>query len=77
MEEEMTQHEGELWGRVFSRENLMAALKRVRQNRGAPGVDGMTVEELPDHLRENWTSIRAKLDTVWWTHRTGQFFRDF
>jgi RNA-directed DNA polymerase len=63
MEEEMVQHEGELWGRVFSRENLMAALKRVRQNRGAPGVDGMTVEELPDHLRENWTSIRAKLDT--------------
>jgi len=63
MEEEMVQHEGELWGRVFSRENLMAALKRVRQNRGAPGADGMTVEELPDHLRENWTSIRAKLDT--------------
>ena len=63
MEHEMAQHEEELWGRVFSRENLMAALKRVRQNRGAPGVDGMTVEELPDHLREHWTSIRTKLDT--------------
>jgi retron-type reverse transcriptase len=55
MEEEMVQHEGEMWGRVFSRENLMAALKRVRQNRGAPGVEGMTVEELPDQLGENWT----------------------
>jgi group II intron reverse transcriptase/maturase len=63
MELERAQHEEELWGRVFSRENLMAALKRVRQNRGAPGVDGMTVEELPDHLREHWASIRAKLET--------------
>lgn len=59
----MAQHEGELWGRVFSRENLFAALERVRQNGGAPGVDGMTVEKLPDHLREHWSSIRAKLDT--------------
>ena len=59
----MAQHEGELWGRVFSKENLISALERVRQNGGAPGVDGMTVEELPDHLQEHWSSIRAKLDT--------------
>jgi RNA-directed DNA polymerase len=60
MEQEMAQHEDELWDRVFNRENLKAALERVRQNRGAPGVDGMTVEELPDHLREHWTRIRKK-----------------
>jgi hypothetical protein len=48
MEQEMAQHEEELWGQVFGRENLVAALERVRQNGGAPGVDEMTVEELPD-----------------------------
>jgi group II intron reverse transcriptase/maturase len=63
MEEEMAQHEGELWGRVFSRENLYAAIERVQKNGGAPGVDGMTVEELPEHLRQHWASIREKLDT--------------
>jgi retron-type reverse transcriptase len=38
-----------------------AALKRVRQNKGSPGVDGMTVDELPKHLVENWEAIRAQL----------------
>ena len=59
----MTQHEGEgLWERIISRDNLMAALKRVQRNGGAPGVDGMTVEELPEHLRVHWPSIREKLE---------------
>jgi group II intron reverse transcriptase/maturase len=62
MEQEMVQHEGELWERVFSRENLMAALARVKQNQGAPGVDGMTVAELPEHLTKHWGRIREKLD---------------
>jgi len=35
---------------VCQRDNLKDALKRVRQNKGGPGVDGMTVDELPDHL---------------------------
>lgn len=62
MEKEMAQHEGELWRRVFSRENLFAALERVQRNGGAPGVDGMTVEELSDHLQAHWSSIREKLE---------------
>ncbi len=37
--------------RAVSRSNLQAALKRVRKNKGSPGIDGMTVEELPAHLR--------------------------
>lgn len=37
---------GELWEEVFSRENLNRALQRVESNKGAPGVDGMTVAEL-------------------------------
>jgi RNA-directed DNA polymerase len=62
MEGESTQHEGGLWEKIFSRENLQAALRRVQENRGAPGVDGMTVDELPDHLRVRWPSIRTKLE---------------
>ena len=46
---------------VLERANAMAALKRVRQNRGSPGIDGMTVEELPNYLAANWAAIRAHL----------------
>ena len=47
--------------RVVERGNVQAALKRVRQNQGSPGVDGTTVDELPAYLEENWESIRAQL----------------
>jgi RNA-directed DNA polymerase len=46
---------------VCERENLKGALKRVRANRGGPGADGMTVEELPGHLKEHWPAIREQL----------------
>jgi retron-type reverse transcriptase len=49
--------------RVVSRPNLQAALKRVRKNKGSPGIDGMTVDELPDFLRENWARLREQLLT--------------
>jgi RNA-directed DNA polymerase len=45
--------------RVVERNNLLAALKRVRKNKGSPGIDGMRVDELPDFLRENWERITA------------------
>jgi len=47
--------------RVLARDNLQRALKRVRQNKGAPGIDGMTVEELPVYLKQHWLEIRAQL----------------
>lgn len=50
-----------LMERVVERSNVKAALKRVRKNKGSPGVDGMTVDELPKHLVENWETIRAQL----------------
>ena len=62
MEKERTQHEEGLWEKIFSRENLQAAIGRVQENKGAPGVDGMTVKELSDHLKEHWPSIRTKLE---------------
>jgi RNA-directed DNA polymerase len=63
LEKEMTQHEGEgLWERIFSRTNMFRALDRVKENKGAAGVDGMRVEELSEHLRKHWISIRAKLE---------------
>ena len=46
---------------VLERENLQRALKRVRQNKGAPGIDGMTVDELPDYLRHHWPEIREQI----------------
>ena len=51
----------DLMERVVSRPNLQAALKRVRKNKGSPGIDGMTGEELGDHLRENWPGLREQL----------------
>ena len=47
--------------RVLERSNLQRALKQVRSNRGAPGIDGMTVDELPQYLRHRWPEIRAQL----------------
>jgi len=58
----MTQHEASMWERIFSRANMLKALGRVAANQGAPGVDGMSVKELPKHLKAHWPTIRAKLD---------------
>jgi RNA-directed DNA polymerase len=46
---------------VCERENCKQALKRVKANKGSPGVDGMTVQELPDYLKEHWPAIREQL----------------
>ena len=46
---------------VLERENLKEALARVKRNKGAAGVDGMTVGDLPTYLKEHWLTIRAQL----------------
>jgi group II intron reverse transcriptase/maturase len=47
---------------MLSPGNLMAALNRVEANRGAPGADGMTTEQLRPWLREHWQAVREELD---------------
>src|SRR5208283_2708436 len=46
---------------VVEPRNLRLALKRVKQNKGSPGIDGMTVDALPDHLRVHWPALREEL----------------
>jgi RNA-directed DNA polymerase len=46
---------------IVERENLKVALRRVKANKGAPGVDGMTVDQLDDHLKQHWPAIREQL----------------
>src|ERR1019366_2069792 len=46
---------------VCERENCKRALKRVKANKGSPGVDGMTVQALPGFLQQHWSAIREQL----------------
>ena len=46
---------------VCERENCQQALRRVKANKGSPGVDGVTVRELPDYLKQHWPAIREQL----------------
>jgi RNA-directed DNA polymerase len=46
---------------IVERSNLKKALAQVRANKGAPGIDGMTVEALVPYLKEHWPTIRAQL----------------
>jgi len=52
---------GQLMEEIVSGENMRRALKRVRSNKGAPGVDGMTVSDLGPHLIEHWPRYREQL----------------
>jgi len=44
--------------KIVERENLIKALQRVRQNKGAPGADGMTVDDLAPYLKTHWLPIK-------------------
>ena len=46
---------------VCERENLVRAWQRVRGNKGAPGVDGMTIGVAKSYLREHWPNMRSQL----------------
>ena len=46
---------------ILSRDNMKLAYKKVKANRGASGIDGITIEEIDDYLKENWVNIRDKI----------------
>ena len=46
---------------VCERQNCKQALARVKANKGSPGIDGMTVGELPEYLKQHWPAIREQL----------------
>jgi RNA-directed DNA polymerase len=46
---------------VVERENLKKALAQVKRNKGAAGIDGMSVDDLASYLKEHWLTIRAHL----------------
>lgn len=48
--------------RILERDNLIRAYKRVKSNKGRPGVDGMSCIELLPHLQEHWEKIKEKLE---------------
>ena len=51
-----------LWEQVMARENLAEALRRVEQKAGAPGIDGMSTQELRPWLKDHWPEVRSRLD---------------
>lgn len=46
---------------ILSRENMQLAYKRVKANKGASGIDGITIDEIDSYLKENWVNIRDKI----------------
>src|SRR5580658_7320887 len=51
----------QLMEEVCERENCKQALARVKANKGSPGMDGMTVQQLPEFLKQHWPVIREQL----------------
>jgi len=51
----------QLMEEIWERENRKQALQQGKANKGSPGIDGMTVEELPGYLEQHWPDIREQL----------------
>lgn len=52
---------GQLMERILSRENMRTAYKKVKANKGAGGVDGISIEEVYAYLIDNWPSIKERI----------------
>jgi RNA-directed DNA polymerase len=52
---------GQLMEEVCGGENCQQALRRVKANKGSPGIDGMKVSALPGYLKQHWPAVREQL----------------
>lgn len=59
-QDEMTNTQ-DLFEAVLTRDNLTRAWKRVKSNHGAPGIDGITVDNFAAHAREHWPALHEQL----------------
>lgn len=59
-QDEMTNTQ-DLFEAVLTRDNLTRAWKRVKSNHGAPGIDGITVDDFAAHAREHWPALHEQL----------------
>ena len=51
----------ELLEQILSRENMFAALNKVKANKGAGGIDGISIEEIDQYLKDNWVDSKKKV----------------
>lgn len=51
----------QLMEEILSRENMNLAYRKVKANKGASGVDGVTVEEIYGYIKKNWPDIKKKI----------------
>lgn len=50
-----------LMEKMLEPENIASAWKSVKENKGAAGIDGISIEEFPDHMRPHWEKVRGKI----------------
>lgn len=55
--------------RILAKENVAEAWKQVKANRGASGVDGITVDKFPEHTRSHWSEIRQSIVEGYFEHK--------
>ncbi len=58
---ESSRGERSLFDQVLEHDNMLSAWKQAKANKGAPGIDGMSIEEFPSLIRTHWDSIQARL----------------
>src|SRR3989338_2176095 len=54
-------NQDQLMGKIVDRGNMTLALRQVEKNKGAPGIDGMTTENLRPYLHEHWPKLKEAL----------------
>lgn len=51
--------------RILSKENVSQSWKRVKSNKGSPGIDGVTIDSFPEATRSHWSKIRQSINLEW------------